>query len=438
MSETKIPNIKYIEVLKADNTGMSAPVLEYSELDEVVQSYEADEAKRLEAFWEAEPNTVEELAKARQLGFMYMVATADKVVSSAPESRDIWADRFTNASIELFGGPDKNEAVQLIARQKSMYEDLTENPDVSQDALQLITETYSNVAEGATVEFDIEFESDREHVTSKLKEVLETRYAKVLSLVDDSDKEVFDQPDLIKLFSDAISTMEEMDGEAWKNWKAVTTKKGTNISTNGGAEEIQIPKRRSPVPATEAKKLLAHELLTHGLRAKNGKLTGNKRMAKGFPSYGDSEEGLAILMGSAGSDGEISDLVINHYIDIALAIGTTGATPKKRTEMYDLVYARNLVKAQASNETVDEDALRARTSSYVDRLYSGPGDDIGTRQAVNTMDVYYYVGLKKMTGYIKDQLGDGKNIEDIFDFIMKGKFDPTNKTDAQVVESLTS
>src|SRR5206468_9872014 len=127
------------------------------------------------------------------------------------------------------------------------------------------------------------------------------------------------------LFTEALGVMARVDDEAWGEWKVVTMQKGTAISVHGQNREIRIPANREPVDATEAKNLLGHELLTHGLRAKNGrKASADERMLKGYPSYLDGEEGIAILLGAAASDGRVTEAIHDRYIDIALAMGVVG------------------------------------------------------------------------------------------------------------------
>jgi hypothetical protein len=429
MPHEEIPKMTYLGSITADNAGDNQPILEYPNLYRDVRDNAEYNGRRIDTFYDQELGSIEELAKARQLAFEYWVATADKVVESGPQNRDLWAERYTNASVELFGAPDKAEAAREIGHQQTAFEAMRDDPNVDQARLDLVLSTYAPiVAEEAAVigdEVDQQHEANFKQAVAELRQVITERYEPVMQIVDAQEQELFDQPAIVRLFSDALAVMADIDDPVWKDWKVVTNK-STAISVAGKEQEIRIPKNRAPIDATEAKKLLAHELLTHGLRSKNGSQPDNPRMLTGFPNYLDGEEPIAILMGAAGSDEKVSATVHDRYVDIALAMGVIGEQPKKRSELYDLAYTRKLVRLQHSGEPVNETALQKATSKYVDRIYRGsPGDDIGERQAVYTADIYYY-RYKAMANYIAEQLAAGHNMNDLFDYMMQGKFDPTN------------
>ena len=142
----------------------------------------------------------------------------------------------------------------------------------------------------------------------------------------------------------------------------------------------------------------------------------------------DGEEGLAKLMGAAASGLPIPNTSADRYIDIALALGTLGQAPKKRAALTELVYARQLIRAQHAGQPIEEVAIRTKAATYVDRTYrGGPGDNIGTRQAVYTPDIYYY-NYKLIAKHIARQLHAGADQAELFNFLMQGKFDPLNST----------
>jgi hypothetical protein len=431
MSDPEIPTIKYLDHLGADNAGMEEEVLVYKGLGDTVSNNARYNGRRIDAFYEQEADTVEELVKARQLAFEYWVATADKVVSSGPGNRDLWADRYTNASVELFGAPDKEEAVRIVGHQLETFEAMKDDDEVDQKELGVVLAEYEAICRDAPEliydEVDQTNEANFELAVRELRAIIHARYEPLLGLVDQIGKESFNQADLVELFTRSLETLAKIDDKAWEGWKVVSPDKGTSISIHGQDQEVRIPKNRSPVNVVEARKLIGHELLTHALRAKNGRKHSDERMLKGFPSYLDGEEGLAVLMGAAASDGQVPEAIHDRYIDIAFAMGTIGSLPKKRLELFDLVYARRLVRAQHNGDSITEAELRKSVSRYVDRIYRGsPGDDTGTRQAVYTADVYYYK-YKNIANYIAEKLQDGQSIENLFDYLVQGKFDPLNE-----------
>jgi hypothetical protein len=440
MSSGEIPKVEYLNSIQADNAGECADVLVYDDLYRDAKRNAALEGRRIDAFYEQEPGSIEELAKARQLAFAYWVAMADKVVESGPHSRDLWAQRYTNASVELFGAPEHGAVIREIAHQKSTFENMIGDERVDQNQLNIILEAYAPIVESAPEsaieEADRTIEADYELALSSVRELIYQRYGQVLGLVEASGKSMFTQPELVELFTQALGTLAKVDDGAWADWKVVTMHKGTAISVHGQNREIRIPANRAPVDAAEAKKLLGHELLTHALRPENGRNSSDERMLKGFPGYLDGEEGLAILMGAAASDGKVADAIHDRYIDIALAMGTVGDAPKNRDKLFELVFARRLVRAQHNGEEPGIADIQKSTSKYVDRIFRGsPGDAIGTEQAVYTADVYYY-NYKKIAGFIATNLRRGTSMNTIFDYLMQGKFDPLDPMHRQRVGSL--
>lgn len=440
MSGPDVPSVKYVDALQANNLGSNDSVLHYEDLGEVVTGYLADNGRRQSIFYNQESGTMEELVAARQLAFAYWLATAGRVITSGPHNRDVWADRYTNASVELFGAPDEKEATVEVIRQKSVFENCHSDPNVDAGKLDLVLTEYAKVIDTATQlpssEVERKNESDFEQAVQALRGEIDRRFGQVFEMVDRTGKDSFKQEDLVTVFADALQVLAETNDQDWGEWTVVCPEKGAAISVDGKNRQIKIPRKRGLADITEVKKLIGHELLTHGLRAKNARKSSDERLLKGYPGFLDGEEPLAIIMGAAASDGEVSDTIHDRYIDVAFAMGTIGVAPKKRHELFDLAYARRLVRKQHAGEIVDEESLEASAAQYVDRIYRGsPGDDIGTRQAVYTADIYYY-RYKQIASYIAAKLQKGESAQHLFDYLMQGKFDPTNSQHIERVKKL--
>ena len=66
-----------------------------------------------------------------------------------------------------------------------------------------------------------------------------------------------------------------------------------------------------------------------------------------------------------------------------------------------------------------------KITPHINRIYRGSeGDDI---VGVFTKDIAYLDGLIKIMQYILDRINKGDNINDIMDYLLSGKFDPTNQ-----------
>ncbi len=91
-------------------------------------------------------------------------------------------------------------------------------------------------------------------------------------------------------------------------------------------------------------------------------------------------------------------------------------------------YARQLVRLQLQG--ADEAAISSlapRVWGHIDRIYRGSrGDNLGTKQAIFTKDIAYYVGYKQMAEYITNQLKNGRSATEVFNYLSQAKFDPNN------------
>jgi hypothetical protein len=243
--------------------------------------------------------------------------------------------------------------------------------------------------------------------------------------VDTAGKDEFTPNDLEDLFKKALDWLKDNDDPKWSEW-SVVSKDGTSLSVDTTERKIEIASRRETASLKDTRGLIAHELLVHCLRAKNGYKTGDKRLATGLPGYLDTEEGLGILA-EAAITGELPDKAHDRYIDIALAAGVVDGVQRSRQAVFQISYDRQLIRAQLRGDKASIASLIPRVWSHVDRIYrGGPGDNFGTRQAVFTKDIAYYVGYKRMAAYITKQLDDGKSASEVFAYLSQAKFDPTN------------
>lgn len=426
---SSIPSVKILEAINPVNSGTGEEVLIYDRLDQAVEDYKPTNPQRSAEVWDSELGSLEELSKARQLASEYLLRNSVHLVDSAEYNRNLWADRFTQASVELYGEPDKAEATRLLAKEYRTLSQLLGRPGVSQKPLLFLIDTYKPIIESLSTEdkaSELDADEEREKLAvEKYGEAIRNKYQPLFDLVDNADKDEFTAEDLKSLFSEALKWLVENDDQQWDEW-VVETKDGTSLSVNPTKRKIKVASRREPASLEETRGLIAHELLVHGLRSKNGYKTGDKRLAIGLPGYLNSEEGLGVLS-EAAINGELPDKVYDRYLDIALALGTIDGVQLTRHELFQISYASHQIRAELRGDDTDPSILAPEVWSHIDRIYrGGPGDNLGTRQAVFTKDVAYYVGYKEMAGYITKQLDNGKTPEEIFDYLSQAKFDPLN------------
>lgn len=433
---TEIPSIKVIEAIKPANSGTGEEMLAYKGLAQAVEKYRPTNPARSNEFWDSEDGSLEELSKAKQLASEYFLRTADKVVGSHDGNRDLWADRFTQAAVELYGEPEKDEATRLVRSEYDFLAQLREQEGISQQHVNYLLDTYKPMlAENTDVETDDSAVEKEKEAIHEYGEAMLAKYKPLFDLVDEAGKAEFTASDLQKIFGTALEWLKENDDTDWGEWAVVDTD-GTSLSVDASNRKIKIASRRESATAQDTRGLIAHEILVHALRGKNGYKTGDKKLATGLAGFLDAEEGLGILAEEA-VNGELPEKAYDRYVDIALALGSVDGVQRTRKEVFDISFARQLIRGQIKDTLIEDDipSLERRVWGHVDRIYrGGRGDNLGTRQAIFTKDIAYYVGYKQMAEYISGQFASGKSANAVFEYLSQAKFDPNNQ---QHVERLS-
>ena len=428
-SKTDIPLVKVLEAIQPSNSGKGEPVLTYTALGRLIKEYETTHRARERKFWESESGTLNESYNARELAFEYFLHTAKKLIDADDTTRDIWADRYTQASIELYGEPDKEEVTNLITEEYQALLDLRGNEDISQTHLSILLEAYGPMlATRADSQVDIiDSLHEREAIHEYGKAIL-AKYKPIFDLVEESGKTEFSAKELHTLFEKALDWLKKNDDPDWKDW-SIGEAKGNFIFVKADNMTINIPPHREAASAQEARGVLAHELLVHALRGKNGYKTGDKELATGVAGYLSAEEGLGILSEEA-INGELPEKAYDRYVDIALALGSVDGVQKTRQEVFEISFARQIVRGQKNGTLRDTDisVLERKVWGHVDRIYRGsPGDNTNAKQGIFTKDIAYYVGYKLMAQYITEQMTLGKSASEIFEYLSQAKIEKTNK-----------
>ncbi len=258
-------------------------------------------------------------------------------------------------------------------------------------------------------------------------------------MVDSHEKSEFTSEELKQLFESALDWLTQNDDGSWSEFSILETD-GTNLSVLASSKIIKIGMRRIPASSQETRGLVAHELLVHALRAKNGSKTNDKKLGSGLAGYLSAEEGLGILAEEAVT-GKQPEKAHDRYVDIALALGTLDGIQKNRHQLFKISFARQMVRLHATGTPYEADipALERKVWAHVDRIYRGSkGDDANFRQAIFTKDIAYYVGYKKMAAYITSQLEAGKTASEVFDYLSQCMFDPLNPKHIERLERATN
>lgn len=438
----KIPTVTVLNPIRPEHARSGESFLSYPNLGKAVLKHVPYESMRWQEFIDAKKDSIDEAKKAEALAKQYLLHTAHELTNAeTPESKELWTSRFTEASIELHGQPDPEIAKGLLLQQQREFENLIGNPNVSQSQLQWLLKKYDELG----VQESTELKNTNEVIEKAAKtitDVLRTRFSSAIEVFEEGEGDDKINPEEIaSLFNQALDILKEED-EVWQEWEVELTD-DSNLSRM--KQKIKIGKNRLPATRKELAGLFAHEVLIHGLRAVNGKKLSDE-LRTGLPGYLAAEEGIALLA-EYGLNGDMPPKLIDRYVDIALALGQITDEPIARKNLFVFASARNIIRMQASRTQEDiatdsdgtkqqnqAQAVQTQALQHINRIYRG---SLGNEYiGVFTKDAEYYEGITIMSNYISEKLDGGKTSEEIFDYIMLGKFDPTNKKHEKYVKSV--
>ena len=427
------PNVLIIKALKPEQSSTKEERLRYANLSSTALRHSKYDSLRWSEFLLSPDNSVDEEKKAEHLALQYLLQTSEKLnTSKEDDSIQTWSERFTHSSIELFGEPNSETAKKLLIQDHNQIVDaaLNSNKDYSVelrdyldifDTLDIHTEAQNRQLE--------ELKIKESRVTNFFKTQIQNRYDEIIKTLEDSSiPDLLTPQDIKKYMSTALDKLIINDSR-WQGWTAEVVD-GANISRVGST--IEIGQDRVSMRKKELKGIFAHEVLVHGARSINGS-EKSEILKKGLTGYLSSEEGIATLAEYAMS-GEIPQKIVDRYTDIALALGKIKNKKFTRQELSDFVIKREKVRTLLGKEDYgSDDELDKKCAQHVARIYRGSQGNnyIG----VFTKDYIYYEGFDKMLDYISEEIEKSVNENDLYDFLMQGKFDPLNETHVSYIMS---
>ena len=414
MPEQKSPESTVIVLKSINPVEVNGSHLEYPALHDEIEAQQHTVAERWQAFEEATPGSNEERSIAGNLAAYYLLKTSVKLNEDGKD-KDVWADRFTNASQELYDiEPDVSSWRALHTSELANLEEKAQTGNIW--AAQLL-----GLYESMGLRDDAEQEANQEVLpNTEWQEYILQKYEDVFNLV--ADGRTYGPSELQELFENAFMVMATREtDEGWLDWHADLVDKDM-VSVVGAEQTVRIGKNRTEGDAVKTRQLLAHELLVHSLRAQRAKANGHKELVRGLSGYLDAEEGLGIV-NEVTIDGKIPNKAADRYHDIGLALGLHGVQ-LTRLQLFEIARLRNL----AYEEAIEPEIAHSRALAHVNRIFrGGPAQEVpNTRQAIFVKDMAYFTGYHKVCQFINEQLESGIPTERLFDWMMQGKFDPTN------------
>ena len=369
-------------------------------------------------FEQSEQGSLEELAIANELAKISLLKTG---LAQQNKNRDpeLYARRYTQASLELYGNVEHVEALRVFSEQVQTLElgdDIISGLNVyaSKEGFENNNESTVNASEVLS--------DDQKHESAN---ALFSMNQDILELIDGLEDKAFSSAEVRTVVDGLLENRATMDN-AWAEWSVANRKGKTNFMVSASKKEIDIPDGREDVSSkTELSALLVHEL-GHARRAVNGKKNGGQELATGLPQYIEFEEGLMVFAETFVS-GKVPDKNEDRYVDIALALGVLGK-PVSRSDLIDFASARDIARCRLKGADIDEEIIRNRATKHVNRIFrGGDGRQYGQDrevQAVFAKDHIYHSGMLKAKSYFKEKLDAGYSAEEIWSYLFSGKFDP--------------
>lgn len=413
--------VEMLEAFSRDEAQKAAEVLSYPDLEIYAQQAKSKDGQLFNEFVDSEPGTLEEEDRARAVAVGNFVLTGLQLQYSLGERREIVSQRFTEASIELYGRPEPDEVAALAARELNRVQSYKHNPAVDQERVARLEKFFSSQLQDNDLSVPEHMERSLIEALDQMKEMLASRYGNIAEIFNKAaaDYRKLSPEQTSNVFKKAVAQLAE-DNPAWNDW-SVEVGKTRAMSVNDRKRLISVG---SISRATDKLlPLFAHEVLVHAQRAVNGSKLQSYPAEHGMPDYLGAEEGLAKFVQIALS-GDRTPVTSDIYMNTGFALGQLGQPQITRTQLQQIYLDKLIVTKQATGAEVDLPDMVSKSWSHVNRIYRGSlGNEV---VAVNTKDIAYHKGFLQISSYVQQQIESGMSVEEIFDYLVSAKFDPTN------------
>lgn len=401
-SETaKTPNVLVLGAITPSVESARAERLQYNNLDKAVDTHASYEYARMADFWNAEKGSLEELEAAKQQALQYMLMGSLALQRAVtPEAQQVWSERYTQATSELYGTPDAELARKLWYDQQNDGEVDMPFLEAARQVGEYLDKTYTPVYEA-------------------------------LGLDDQVDK--IDAAGVADRFEAGLRVLADQYDAAWSEWTVERNEEKDSLSVVASEKKIIVGMHRADMELSKLKGLFSHEVLVHGLRAVNGSKK-SEALGLGLADYLDAEEGLGVFVEYA-INGEVSEKNIDRYVDIAYALGLIDGQEHTRSELIEHARSRAAKRNESSGAKKTAEDLEKEVYAHINRIYRGSlGDE---HVGIFTKDISYHKGFVEMGRFVSEKIDEGNSLESIMDYLTQGKFDPTNSRHTAITGTLS-
>lgn len=430
----KTPNVAILEPFNPSPESARRETLEYEKLGAEALRHAQFDGWRQNEFFAAEPGSLEEERAGRQWAMQYLLMTAARLNEvQTEESKNLWSERFTQATRELYGEPEQEVAQQLAA---ISTDQLLRQAKSKQADPQLILAFEEKARAYGMLDSELVDEAkDFSEIARQAGEYFQAKYEDVYKATGFEDSGDVITPEV---FADGIerafAALTENHDQSWHDWKVDRNTEKSSLSMSPAKKMAVVGMLRATMTPVEAKGLFTHEILIHGLRGLNGGKV-SPELKKGLSGYLDFEEGLGIFAEYAVT-GVLPEKSIDRYVDIALADGKIDGNQKTRQELLDFVTLRSKLRngLKAPIDAQSEDDLLKGVYTHVNRMYRGGlGDEhIG----IFTKDIAYQKGFIEAAEYMSGMVERGTALSDVMEYLLAGKFTPLDSRHVEYVKGV--
>lgn len=110
----KIPSVLVLDPVAPSPDTVTSETLRYAKLDASADKHAAYDTRRMNRFFDTESDSLQEESAAKQWALQNLLMTAQKLNATNSEaSMELWSQRYTQASREIYGEPDAHVALEL-------------------------------------------------------------------------------------------------------------------------------------------------------------------------------------------------------------------------------------------------------------------------------------------------------------------------------------
>lgn len=403
-----IPEVQVLQAISPSIASAREDSLEYQNLSQAVQGEFVTDAAtsqkhwnhgpasvkyeypRMHRFWDAEPDSLAEHEAASSLAKQYLILGSYALNQAIQDdAKQLLSKRFTDSASELYGVPDAVLAKKLYMERLHGFEPEPIFKEAAQATADYLHSTYEPVFNALNI----------------------SQSPELLSPNDVADR-----------FEAALGVLALDFDSAWSEWLINRDQNKDSLSVVASKKQIIVGMKRASMPKCDLKAKFSHEVLVHAQRSING-AKFSPELATGLPGYLDAEEGLGAFVEYA-INGNVPQIYVDRYIDIAYALGQIDGQQHSRAELLAIAYQRAVARNELLDNPKTNEDIQKEVYAHVNRIYRG---SLGNEYiGIFTKDASYQTGFIKNGQFISEQLAQGKSSHDVMRYMLSGKFDPTN------------